>query len=102
MRKVTLNNSFTDRLDNFNRSYDFNSEPYIENINMTIYTDHVDALLALQKSKITDIVISDGEDVIYNLHNLNGKINYINEGISSLGLPMTSIQIRVTHNEVAE
>lgn len=102
MRKVTLNNSFTDHLDNFNRSYDFNSEPYIENISMSIYTEHINNLVALQKSKITDIVISDGEEEIYSLHNLNGKITYVNESISNNNQTTVSVQIKVTHNEVAE
>lgn len=102
MRKVTLNNSFTDRIDSFSRSYDFSNEPYIENINMNIYTEHINNLVALQKSKITDIVINDGEEEVYSLHNLNGKITYVNESISNNNQTTVSVQIKVTHNEVSE
>lgn len=97
MKKVTINNVIINYLDNFSRSYDFNSEPYSENINLTVQIENVDALVDLQKSKITDIVIRDGEDDIYSIHNLDGKITYINESINNNNRKMTNIQIKVNH-----
>lgn len=102
MRKIILNNTIIPRLDNFNRNYDFNSDPYVENISLSLQTDNLDALVTLQKSKITDIVITEDDNEIYSLHNLNGKITHISESLSNTNQKIVGVSIKIIHDEVEE
>ena len=84
MKKITFNNDKTYKLDNFSKNYDFDTDPYTERASITLRSvENMDKLVELSQSAITDIVIKDEETELFSAHDINAKVQNLNEYISN-------------------
>lgn len=80
MNKIKFNDVEFE-VESYNKNTYFHEE-LSSNGNCSIITDNMDALNALAEVPITSLQILHDGEVIYNLHDINAKIDNINEYLS--------------------
>lgn len=80
MNKIKFNDVEFE-VESYSKNTYFNNE-LSSNGNCSIITDDMDALNALANVPITSLQILHDGEVIYNLHDINAKIDNINEYLS--------------------
>lgn len=78
MNIIKLNTSEFE-VDSYNKTTYFNGETVTSNANLSINTNDISALNDLADEVITVIQILHDGEIIYNLTNINAKIENINE-----------------------
>ena len=78
MNKIKFNNTEFE-VESYNKSTYFNSESMSSNANCTLLTNNITGLNALAEESITSIQITHDNELIYDLQNINARIDNINE-----------------------
>lgn len=82
MNKIKFNNEVELQVESYNKNTYFNNNTMNTTANCSVITDDIAALHALANDKITSIIITCNDNVIYNLSNIDAKIENINEYLS--------------------
>ena len=97
MNKIKLNNVEVE-LESYNKTTYFSEHAMNSNANCVVITNDVTALHTLAETVITSIQIKSDETIIYDLQNINGKIDNINEYLNGNRM---SINIFITFQNEA-
>lgn len=79
MNKIKFNNEVELQVESYSKTTFFNDDTINTTANCSVVTDDLAALHALASDKITSIIITCNDNVIYNLSNIDAKIENINE-----------------------
>lgn len=89
MKKITFNNEYTFTMESYNCTYNFRDGVLQKYINASLLNTDASSVAILAQSIITNIVITDGEDTLYELLNISGKVDTISESISNRNNQLT-------------